>query len=110
MRGIYCDGTSVRFRSDLPNPAPAPGEVILKVRSVGICDTDLKLAQGYMGFRGVLGHEFLAETEQGRRVTAEINNPCNACATCLAGRPQHCPNRTVLGILNHDGAMSEFVS
>ena len=58
----------------------------------------------------MLGHEFIGETADGRRVTAEINNPCRRCDTCHAGRPQHCPNRTVLGIFNHDGAMAERVS
>ncbi len=63
-----------------------------------------------MGFRGVLGHEFVGQTDEGRRVAAEINNACHACPTCRAGRPQHCPNRTVLGILRHDGAMADAVS
>ena len=110
MRGVYCDGVSVRLRRDLPAPEPGAGDVVLKVRAAGICETDLQLVRGYMGFRGVLGHEFIGETADGRRVTAEINNPCRRCDTCHAGRPQHCPNRTVLGIFNHDGAMAERVS
>jgi threonine dehydrogenase-like Zn-dependent dehydrogenase len=110
MRGVYCDGTSVRLRRDLPEPAGDGGEVVLRVVAAGVCDTDLQLARGYMGFRGVLGHEFVGRTADGRRVTAEINNACHRCATCRAGLRQHCPNRTVLGILNHDGAMAEFVS
>jgi threonine dehydrogenase-like Zn-dependent dehydrogenase len=109
MRGVYCDGTSVRLRHDLPEPEPGPGEVVLRVRAVGICETDLQLARGYMGFRGVLGHEFVGQTEPGRRVTAEINNACRRCPTCRAGRAGHCPNRTVLGIFRHDGAMAERV-
>jgi threonine dehydrogenase-like Zn-dependent dehydrogenase len=63
-----------------------------------------------MGFRGILGHEFVGETADGCRVTAEINNACHACPTCEAGMTGHCPNRTVLGILNHDGAMADFVA
>jgi threonine dehydrogenase-like Zn-dependent dehydrogenase len=82
----------------------------LKVRLGGICDTDLQLARGYMGFRGVLGHEFVGETADGRRVTAEINNACHQCSTCASGMPGHCPNRTVLGILGHDGALAEYVT
>lgn len=110
MRGVYCDGASVALRRDLPVPAAAPGEVVLKVRTVGICDTDLQLARGYMGYRGVLGHEFVGETADGRRVTAEINNACRHCPTCRAGHPGHCPNRSVLGILKHDGAMADLVA
>jgi threonine dehydrogenase-like Zn-dependent dehydrogenase len=62
-----------------------------------------------MNFPGILGHEFIGRTTDGRRVAAEINNPCHRCATCGSGLPQHCPNRTVLGILGHDGAMAERV-
>jgi threonine dehydrogenase-like Zn-dependent dehydrogenase len=109
MRGVYCDGSSVHLRRDLPEPEPMLGEIRLRVRLAGICDTDLQLARGYMGFRGVLGHEFVGQTETGQRMTAEINNPCGVCATCRAGRPNHCPMRTVLGILNHDGAMADHV-
>jgi threonine dehydrogenase-like Zn-dependent dehydrogenase len=82
----------------------------LSVVAAGICDTDLQLARGYLGYRGVLGHEFLGRTAEGRRVTAEINNACGRCPTCRAGRSNHCPERTVLGILNHDGAMADQVA
>jgi threonine dehydrogenase-like Zn-dependent dehydrogenase len=84
--------------------------VLLRVRLVGICDTDLHLSRGYMGFRGIPGHEFVGETESGDRFTAEINCSCHACPTCRAGMPNHCPSRTVLGILGHDGAMAEWVA
>ena len=110
MRGVYFDGQSLQLRTDLPPATPGPGETILRVRTVGICDTDLQLAKGYMDFRGILGHEFVAEDSSGHRFTAEINNACHACPTCLAGLGSHCPYRTVLGILDHDGAMADLVS
>jgi threonine dehydrogenase-like Zn-dependent dehydrogenase len=109
MRGVHCDGSTIQLRRDLEPPVPAAGEVEIRVKVVGICDTDLQLAKGYMGFRGILGHEFVGLTEEGRRITAEINNPCLACPTCRAGLANHCPNRTVLGILGHDGAMADRV-
>jgi threonine dehydrogenase-like Zn-dependent dehydrogenase len=83
--------------------------VVLDVRLAGICDTDLQLARGYLGFRGILGHEFVGRSPDGRRVTAEINNACGACEACQAGRRNHCPRRTVLGIVGHDGAMADRV-
>jgi threonine dehydrogenase-like Zn-dependent dehydrogenase len=110
MRGVFCDGASVALRRDLPEPTPRPGEVVVRVGVVGVCDTDLQLARGYMGFRGVLGHEFIGRTADGRRVTAEINNACHHCPTCRLGLARHCPNRSVLGILNHDGAMADLVA
>ena len=109
MKGIFCDSSGVRFRLDLPEPEAGPGETLLQVRAFGICDTDLQLARGYMEFRGILGHEFVGQVADGRRVTAEINAACHQCPTCRSGQPRHCPNRTVLGILNHDGAMAERV-
>jgi len=109
MRGVFCDGKGPRLRDDLAEPEAKASDILLRVRMVGICDTDLQLARGYMNFHGVLGHEFVAETEAGRRVTAEINDACHECPTCRAGRPGHCPHRTVLGILGHDGAMADLV-
>lgn len=110
MRGVYCDGRSIRLERNLPEPTVGTDEVLLQVRAAGICDTDLQLARGYMGFQGILGHEFVATDPEGRRVTAEINNACRSCAVCLAGYFGHCPNRTVLGILRHDGAMADRVA
>jgi threonine dehydrogenase-like Zn-dependent dehydrogenase len=110
MRGVYCDGTSVRFRDDLPEPTPGGDEVAVAVRLAGICDTDIQLARGYMGYQGILGHEFVGVLDDGARVTAEINAACHRCPTCLAGRPTHCPSRTVLGILKRNGAMADRVA
>lgn len=111
MRGVVCGviAGTVQTRDGLPEPAPKAGETTLKPRLAGICDTDLQLAQGYMGFRGILGHEFVAEDEEGQRVTAEINNSCHQCPVCRSGMANHCPHRSVMGILNHDGAMADRV-
>ena len=67
-----------------------------------------------MGFEGVLGHEFVGIAQsgplRGERVVGEINCSCFQCGTCRSGLPTHCPNRTVLGILGHDGAFADFIS
>ncbi len=81
----------------------------------GICNTDLELQRGYYGFAGTPGHEFVAEVVEadtpaltGKRVAGEINLACTHCEWCRKGLGRHCPNRTVLGIVNHPGAFSEF--
>lgn len=98
-----------------PLPAPGPSDALIRVQMAGICQTDLELIKGYMGFSGVPGHEFLGIVERcadplwvGRRVVGEINAACGACAACAAGLGRHCPNRTVLGILRHDGCMADY--
>lgn len=92
----------------------APNEVPVRVLKAGICETDLQLVRGYMGFQGVPGHEFVGIAESGRfagqRVVGEINCPCGQCHECAMGLGNHCPRRSVLGILNHDGAFATKVS
>jgi threonine dehydrogenase-like Zn-dependent dehydrogenase len=83
----------------------------------GICSTDLEILCGYMDFRGVLGHEFVGVVQAcddpdwcGQRVNGEINLACRRCETCKRGLTNHCPNRSVLGILRKDGCFAEYVT
>eukprot|EP00913_Durusdinium_trenchii_P023437 g22015.t1 len=114
MRALELRDQQVRFRDDYPAAIPADGEVRVRVLRAGVCETDLQLVQGYMDFQGVLGHEFvgIAETGDyaGRRVVGEINCSCGQCEFCFSGQRNHCPHRSVLGILNHDGAFAEYVT
>jgi threonine dehydrogenase-like Zn-dependent dehydrogenase len=113
LRAIVRDD-HVNIVTERPAPIPAAGEVLVRVIRAGVCETDLQLINGYMGFRGVLGHEFVGVAEsgpmKGRRVVGEINCACWTCETCRQGLPTHCPNRTVLGILNHDGAFADLIA
>jgi threonine dehydrogenase-like Zn-dependent dehydrogenase len=113
MRAVLL-ASDVRVADDHPEPVPADGEVLVRVTRAGVCETDLQLIKGYMGFQGVLGHEFVGVAESGpyagRRVVGEINCSCWRCATCLGGAPSHCPNRSVIGILNHDGAFADLIA
>jgi threonine dehydrogenase-like Zn-dependent dehydrogenase len=114
MRALVLTGDGVSIEMDRPDPVPLAGEVLVRVLRAGVCETDLQLIRGYKGFRGVLGHEFVGMATTGRfagqRVVGEINCSCWACDTCLAGRPGHCSSRTVLGILEHDGAFAEYLA
>jgi len=115
MRALVFDGTpSLRPRH--PEPPSAAGDTLVRVRQAGICATDLEIVKGYMGFHGVLGHEFVGEVVQspdrnliGQRVAGEINVVCGRCDLCLSGLSNHCRNRSVLGIVNHDGAFADYL-
>jgi threonine dehydrogenase-like Zn-dependent dehydrogenase len=69
-----------------------------------------------MGFEGIPGHEFVgtvvagSSALNGRRVVAEINCVCRECDMCRAAMPTHCRRRTVVGILNRNGAFAELLS
>ncbi len=114
MRAVVLDTGGVTVDADYPVPTPANSEVLVRVIRAGICETDLQLMQGYMGFTGVLGHEFVGIAEdgplEGKRVVGEINCSCHRCNTCRDGLPNHCPNRTVIGILNHDGVFADYIA
>ncbi len=114
MKAAHLNGSTVTLQTDYPTPDLRDGEVLVRVLRAGICETDLQLMQGYMGFRGVLGHEFVGIAESGplagQRVVGEINCSCWDCETCRRGLPTHCPNRTVIGILGRDGAFADYIS
>jgi threonine dehydrogenase-like Zn-dependent dehydrogenase len=113
MRALSIDATGGPVLRDLPRP-DANGEAIVRVRLAGICNTDLELTRGYMGFRGVPGHEFVGEVVEspdatllGRRVVGEINAGCGGCDACAAGLARHCQRRSVLGILHRNGVHAD---
>lgn len=102
---------------EVPRPQPAAGEALLRITCAGICSTDLELVRGYAGFSGILGHEFTAVVEAaedpawvGKRVVGTINLGCRSCAECLAFGPEHCPRRSVLGIVARPGIFAEYTT
>ncbi|MFQ6015412.1 MAG: alcohol dehydrogenase catalytic domain-containing protein [Anaerolineae bacterium] len=112
MHALVYDG-QLNLVEEYPQPQPPSGEVLIRVLVAGICNTDLEIIKGYMGFQGVLGHEFVGLAEDGelagQRVVGEINCYCGTCPTCLEGSPTHCPNRSTLGIWGRDGALAEYL-
>lgn len=112
---------------DRPPLVAQANEAIIGVETAGICGTDLALFSGDypVPLPLVCGHEFVGQVQSigngvdkrwlGRRVTAEINNTCMAynrsllCSACQRGMPGHCQERTVTGIIAHDGAFAEEV-
>ena len=101
----------------LPIPKRNTGECLIKITTAGICNTDLEIIKGYMGFHGILGHEFIGKVIEadssnliGKRVVGEICLGCGTCQWCKRGRKEHCPNRSVLGIDKKDGCFAEYIT
>jgi threonine dehydrogenase-like Zn-dependent dehydrogenase len=116
MQVIWLEDQQIRLRDDVRQPN-TPTEALIRIRKAGICSTDLELVKGYYPYTGILGHEFVGEVVDapdkswiGQRVVGEINAVCGACESCRAGRPTHCENRTVLGIVNRNGVFAEYTS
>jgi alcohol dehydrogenase len=119
MRALLIEGAGVMRLADVPAPDYA-GECLVRVRSAGICGTDLQILEGYAGFDGIPGHEFVGTVEAvsspgdakwiGRRVVGEINVGCGRCTWCASGEKEHCTNRSVVGIRNRGGAFAELIS
>jgi threonine dehydrogenase-like Zn-dependent dehydrogenase len=115
MRAVVYDH-GLHVDQTYPEPVRSDGETLLRIRRAGICNTDLELIGGYMNFSGVLGHEFVAEVVEGapewvgQRVVGEINVADGTCDFCQRGIPSQCRNRTVVGIIGHQGAFADYMT
>ena len=85
MRALVFDGKDARV-AERDVPPLSEDFALVRVHTAGVCNTDLEIARGYMGFTGVPGHEFVGEALDGplagRRVVGEINAGCGRCARC----------------------------
>ena len=123
MKALVYYGPENLKVADIADPRPAAGEALLRVKSVGICGSDV---HGYLGLTGrrtppmVMGHEFAAEVAElgagatgfkvGDRVTAYPVVFCDDCAQCRSGNRHLCLNKRAFGVLDCNGAMAEYIS
>ena len=117
MRALELKNNALRLNTSAPEPRRESGEVLIQVRLAGICGTDLKIREGYMGFEGIPGHEFVGviiedggEGLVGERVVSEINCACGSCEYCRNAMREHCPKRTVIGIAGRAGAFADLIA
>lgn len=103
-------------------PQPAAGEVLIRVKSCGICGSDV---HGYMGLTGrrtppmTMGHEFSGVVETvgegvqtlvpGDRVAPYPVDYCGSCAQCRAGKTNVCSSKRQFGVLSVDGAFADYI-
>ncbi len=106
---------------EVERPAPGPGEVLIRVRSVGVCGSDLHFYRGEFPVPqgSVLGHECAGEVAElgegvsgfapGDRVALELFVVCLTCEQCRSGNYHLCPSRKGHGI-NMPGGLREYMT
>jgi threonine dehydrogenase-like Zn-dependent dehydrogenase len=112
MQAVLWDGSAVSV-AERPDPAAGAGMATVAVTLAGVCDTDLEIVRGYMGFRGILGHELVGVVEDGpsrwagKRVVSEINFACGRCAACRVAVPIANLHEVPAGVRNEDAVFAE---
>lgn len=106
---VYTAPRTMEYR-DVPDPS---GEVLLQVKSVGICGSDMHAWAGHDDRRPaplILGHEAAGITLDGRRVTVNPLVTCGTCAACTNGRDNLCTTRQIISMPPREGAFAEMLS
>lgn len=121
MLTVVCETPGTLTVEVRPIPVPAAGEVLLRVRRVGICGTDLHIftgSQPYLNYPRVMGHELSATVveapsgsalAEGDAVYVMPYLSCGRCVACRLGRTNCCVRLEVLGV-HRDGAFTEYLS
>lgn len=118
---VYAAWGELKVR-EVPEPAPSPGELLVRVAAVGICGSELE------GFKArsprrtpplIMGHEFCGEVAAlgegvqgfriGDRVVVNSVISCGACETCREGSTHLCPQREIFG-MKRPGGFAELVA
>ena len=122
MKYISCEKPGHLSLKEKEPPVNAEGNILLKVKVVGICGTDLHAYKGnqpFFSYPRILGHELATEIlsngnpgsglRTGDRVVVVPYVNCETCEACLAGKTNCCQNLKVLGV-HTDGGMQEIIS
>ncbi|MGL4398886.1 MAG: alcohol dehydrogenase catalytic domain-containing protein, partial [Luteolibacter sp.] len=130
MRAFILHGKQDLRRGELTTPAAQPGQILVRVRRVGICGSDVHyFSHGRVGNfvpkrPFALGHEFAGEVAElgagvsgfspGDRVVIDPSQPCGHCQHCRSGRYNLCENMRYFGSASCDphldGGFAEFVA
>lgn len=119
---VLVEPGTVGVVEDWPEPEPGPHDVVVRMRGVGLCGSDLTVFRGSRAVPArpwVMGHEGggdivavgagVTGRRTGQRVAIEPNYCCLDCESCHAGRTWACARRVVVG-MNHPGLLAERVA
>lgn len=121
MKAVYFVGEKQAEIREIPVPVPKKDEYLIHIDACGICGSDV---EGFLGKTGrrippmIMGHECAGTIKKtpeggklspGTRVAIFPKFYCGECPTCLSGKVNICPNADFLGVMDFDGAMTEYV-
>ena len=121
MKALVCQAPGELRLQDCPMPQPAADEVLLRVRRVGLCGTDMHIFRGtqpYLSDPRVMGHELSGEVvsapedsglRPGDPVYVMPYLSCGSCVACRKGKTNCCTRIEVLGV-HRDGGMAEYLA
>ncbi|NLG78166.1 MAG: zinc-binding alcohol dehydrogenase family protein [Xanthomonadaceae bacterium] len=120
MNVVVCPRPGTLLIEQRPVPTPAPGEVLIRVRRVGMCGTDMHIFRGvqpYLTYPRVMGHEVSGEVaaapagsklRPGDPVYVVPYLSCGKCNACRKHKPNCCQALEVLGV-HRDGALVQYL-
>lgn len=111
MQALVFTGPGMMEMLDMPEPDVADGEVLVHVRSAGICGSELHGAR-HPGFRVpplIMGHEFAGVSDDGSPVIINPILSCGRCDLCVRGLRQTCRHRAIIGV-HRAGGFAERVA
>lgn len=121
MKALIFQGKERMVYGSVPKPSIGRGDVLMRVRAVGICGTDLHIYRGGLPVpkRSVIGHEFsgtvakvgkdVHHVKVGDHIVAEHVVNCGKCTYCKTGKPNLCPNAQIIGV-QRPGALAEYLA
>lgn len=121
MKSIVCDTPGTLRMEQRPVPVPAAGDVLVRIRRIGICGTDMHIFRGtqpFLSYPRVMGHELsghVVSAPEGSTLAAGDQVyimpylSCGDCIACRNGKTNCCTNIQVLGV-HRDGGMTEFLA
>ena len=120
MKALICDEPGRLSLIDRQRPTRAEGEVLVRIRDVGICGTDFHIFAGkhpFLEYPRVMGHELSGTVEDGGDTGLDAGTPvyvvpylsCGTCRACRKGLTNACMAIRVLGV-HMDGGMAEYLT
>ncbi|KUY54570.1 zinc-binding alcohol dehydrogenase family protein [Burkholderia sp. RF2-non_BP3] len=121
MRTVICEEPGRLVVAERPVPAAGPDDVLIRVKRVGVCGTDMHIFTGnqpYLAYPRVMGHELAgvvetapagARVKAGDQVYVMPYLSCGTCVACRAGKTNCCTRIEVLGV-HADGGMVEYLA